>query len=67
MAVVNFGTLKCKIIDSYTELMNKVHIGYPIEDYKHIIEGIKAIDYLEKYTIPDYESKSIVNHFLNKL
>lgn len=65
VAVSNINTLKCIIIEDYIQLLLKMNKGYPLEDYKEIIEAIQAVDYIESYEVPN--SVTIINHFLTKL
>lgn len=65
MAAVNLVTLKCKLIHNFEQLILKMSKGYPMNDYKDLIEGIQAVDFIESYDVDN--EITIVNYFTNKL
>lgn len=70
LAIVDaMDKLKKEILVNFNKYLLKLTRGYTLEkkDYRDIIEAMRAVGYVENFTLPDYVSDTLISYHTLKL
>jgi hypothetical protein len=59
--------LKCQLIDAYATIVRRAQKGRPFEGYDQIREAMLAVNYIENFTLPQWQVITILDRYSNLL
>jgi len=55
--------LKCQLIEVYSDMLQRMQIGYPMNNYCVIKEAMQALNYIENASLPTYKINTLLDKY----